>query len=101
MREILKPNCTIYGTGRCKAVLGWRALYDKDSSPVMRKKDLARPVPVVRTNVTDIFQMSENNWNAWREHWQTYADAVAQPIQANGLLSRFVMNPHCDRPSRP
>jgi hypothetical protein len=30
--------------------------------------------------------------NAWREHWQTYAEAFAQPLQANGLVSRFVTN---------
>ena len=32
--------------------------------------------------------------NAWREHWKTYAEAFAQPLQGNGLVSRFVTNPN-------
>jgi hypothetical protein len=30
----------------------------------------------------------------WREHWEAYARAFAQPIQTDGLLSRFVANPN-------
>jgi hypothetical protein len=37
--------------------------------------------------------MSET-MNAWREHWQTYAEAIAQPLQGDGLVSRFVTNPN-------
>jgi len=29
---------------------------------------------------------------SWGEHWEAYADAFAQPIQSNGLVSRFVSN---------
>jgi len=32
--------------------------------------------------------------NAWRDHWKAYAEAFAQPLQANGLVSRFVTNPN-------
>jgi uncharacterized protein DUF6602 len=28
----------------------------------------------------------------WRSHWEAYAEAFAQPLQANGLVSRFVTN---------
>jgi hypothetical protein len=28
----------------------------------------------------------------WRSHWTAYAEAFAQPLQANGLVSRFVTN---------
>lgn len=28
----------------------------------------------------------------WRAHWVAYAEAFAQPLQANGLVSRFVTN---------
>lgn len=37
--------------------------------------------------------MSET-MNAWREHWRTYAEAFAQPLQSDGLVSRFVTNPN-------
>jgi hypothetical protein len=33
-------------------------------------------------------------WTACREYWDAYAQAFAQPLQANGLLSRFVKNPN-------
>ncbi|MGZ8843511.1 MAG: DUF6602 domain-containing protein [Pyrinomonadaceae bacterium] len=32
--------------------------------------------------------------SAWREHWRTYAEVFAQPLQANSLLSRFVTEPN-------
>jgi hypothetical protein len=35
-----------------------------------------------------------DTWTAWRKHWDSYAQAFAQPLQANGLLSRFVTNPN-------
>jgi hypothetical protein len=28
----------------------------------------------------------------WKEYWVSYADAFAQPLQSNGLVSRFVTN---------
>lgn len=37
--------------------------------------------------------MSET-MNAWRDHWRTYAEAFAQPLQGNSLVSRFVTNPN-------
>lgn len=39
-------------------------------------------------------QKGNDTWAAWREHWEAYARAFAQPIQADGLLSRFVKNPN-------
>ena len=30
---------------------------------------------------------------AARLHWEAYAEAFSQPLQANGLLGRFVTNP--------
>jgi hypothetical protein len=33
-----------------------------------------------------------NTSTAWREHWDAYVQAFAQPIQANGLVSQFVTN---------
>ncbi len=30
----------------------------------------------------------------WNEHWAAYAEAFAQPLQGNGLVSRFVKNPN-------
>lgn len=35
--------------------------------------------------------MSEQQ-TVWRQHWDAYAEAFGQPLQANGLLSRFVKN---------
>lgn len=32
--------------------------------------------------------------NAWQEYWRTYAEAFAQPLQANNLISRFVTEPN-------
>ena len=35
-------------------------------------------------------------WDAdgtWNDHWQAYAEAFAQPLQSNGLVSKFVTNP--------
>jgi hypothetical protein len=31
-------------------------------------------------------------WKSWSEHWAAYAEAFAQPLQTNGLVSRFVTN---------
>jgi hypothetical protein len=39
-------------------------------------------------------QKGNDIWADWREYWKAYAQAFAQPIQANGLLSRFVTNPN-------
>jgi hypothetical protein len=36
--------------------------------------------------------------NAWREHWEAYAEAFAQPFQSNRLVSRFVTNPNVTGP---
>ena len=36
---------------------------------------------------------TSDTWKVWREHWEAYARAFAQPLQANGLLSDFVANP--------
>lgn len=33
-------------------------------------------------------------WEAWNEHWASYAEAFAHPLQSNGLVSRFVTNPN-------
>lgn len=32
-------------------------------------------------------------WDAWRSHWNSFAEAFAHPIKANGLLAQFVTNP--------
>ncbi len=36
--------------------------------------------------------------NALRDFWKAYAEAFAQPLQANGLVSRFVTNPNVTGP---
>jgi len=33
-------------------------------------------------------------WKAWDEYWELYAQAFAQPLLANDLLSGFVTNPN-------
>jgi len=39
-------------------------------------------------------QEANDRWAVWREYWKAYAQAFAQPIQADGLLSHFVTNPN-------
>jgi hypothetical protein len=38
--------------------------------------------------------MTTETMKAWREHWQAYAEAFAQPLQGDSLVSRFVTNPN-------
>ena len=38
--------------------------------------------------------MTTETKKAWREHWQAYAEAFAQPLQGDSLVSRFVTNPN-------
>jgi len=43
-------------------------------------------------NDSDIMDNSPT-WEAWKSHWDNFADAFAHPIKTNGLLRKFVTNP--------
>ncbi len=35
-----------------------------------------------------------DTFKAWKDHWDSFAAAFAQPLQSDGLISRFVTNPN-------
>jgi hypothetical protein len=44
--------------------------------------------------MSQIDSPKNDTWEHWREYWCAYAEAFAQPLQSNGLVSRFVTNPN-------